>query len=262
VTTFSSGNQMTAAAIIPVLSSSTGQGCKGCIPINVTDGLAGYADYGVGGSVTSVSTTIKVPTLSCSMKITNVEGIAWGVFIDGFGPKQVPTGDVARPLVIGGCYNGVANYYAQYSVQEGKAACISCTGNATWTPVAGDSVYLSVSYNSTTKVWIFTLDDQTKRADYSTIVAEPANINPALNAGGCSAGMRRHSNGAFEPALKFSPALFKECLVDGTGVGAHPDGTSAYEVFCIDAAGTKYIAKPTPLTTQGIFKVTFIFRGP
>jgi hypothetical protein len=173
----------------------------------------------------------------------------------------ITRGEYAGAEVVAACGIGVyPNWYAQaFIIFVGGG--IQQFSNATWTPVTGDSVYLSIAHNSTTKVWVFNLNDITQGANYMTV--DKVDYTPQLNTGWCATDMPHASNGAVDPSAKFSAVQFSDCLVDGQPLGTAPNGTTTYKIFNLNAAGTEYLAKPTTLTAKGlVFKVKFIATGP
>ncbi len=218
---------------------------------NCTDCFAGYADGGSSGAIKSISTMLVVPKVSCSSKTTGYS--AWGVWVDG-----TNSDDFAGASITSSCISGKVNYYAAWFDANIYTVCTLCQINATWTPKAGDSVFISVSYALTTEKFKFTLNDLTQHKDYTKHNA----IHSSLDFGVCGSDMFLNSSSQPQPSVKFDKVKFTKCLVDGVGIGTDPNGTSTYEYFCVNSTGSAYLAKPTTLLSNENFKVKFVAQGP
>jgi len=220
---------------------------------NASDGFAGYGDFGANYSVTSVSTLLTVPSVSCSKNAPSAYSF-WGILVTG-----VTANDFAGASITAACSAGVVNYYAAWFDANVNTACTLCQINATWTPSAGDNVFLAIAYNNYTSRFFFVLADLTSHQFYarSSFVQ-----GVSLEFGTCSSDMYLNSSLVVQPSVKFSPVSFTNCLVDGKPVGSAPNGTTVFEFFCTNAAGTGYLARPTNLTGLDNFKIRFVATGP
>jgi hypothetical protein len=239
-----------------LVSATSGVSTNDRPPITITnssDSLAGYGDFGANYSVTSVSTMLTVPSVSCSKKASN-EYSFWGILVNG-----VNASDFAGASITAACSAGVVNYYAAWFDANVFTGCTLCQINATWTPSAGDNVLLAIAYSNYTSRFIFILADLTSRQYYLTSSLVQG---VSLEFGACTSDMFLNSSLIAQPSVKFSPVSFTNCLVDGKPVGSAPNGTTVFEFFCTNAAGTGYLAKPSDLKRGQDFSIRFVATGP
>ncbi len=247
----SSGSEATPAASLAI--SYNGDARPPITMFNCTDCYGGYGDFGANYSITSVSTLLTVPSVSCSKKAAS-EYSFWGVQVNG-----VNASDFAGASVTAACSGGVVNYYAAWFDANVYTGCTLCQINATWTPSAGDNVFLDIAYNNYTSRFTFVLIDLSSHHFYLR-----SNYLPgvSLDFGVCASDMYLNSSLITQPSVKFSPVTFTNCLVDGKPVGSAPNNTTVFEFFCTNAAGTGYLARPSALTRGESFRVRFVANGP
>lgn len=219
---------------------------------NCTDCYAGYGDFGANYSVTTVSALVTVPWVSCSRKAIGYS--FWGIQVNGANAS-----DFAGASVTAGCSSGIVHYYAAWFDANVYTGCTLCQINATWTPSAGDNVFLAIGYNNRTSRFTFILNDLTSHQYY---MRSSFLEGVSLEFGVCASDMYLNSSLIVQPSVEFSPVSFTHCLVDGEPVGSAPNGTTVFEFFCTNAEGNGYLAKPSDLWRGQDFTVRFVATGP
>jgi hypothetical protein len=249
-TAYSGVAQVPSASSLKTSSSDSPPITKADCP----DCFAGYYDSGPNGSVSSVSTYLIVPAVSCQGKGPAYS--AFGVFAAGLGVGT----NFEGAYVVAFCTRGEANYLATWFDNNIFTDCGPLCGvNATWSPARGDALYISLSYSIPSGEFTIIFNDITQGKVYT---AKNAFANPILDFAGCSSDLLENTALAVQPSVKFSTAAFRECRVDGQPVGTAPNGTTVFEFTCTNASETKILAQPTHLTRNENFNVKFVARGP
>lgn len=200
------------------------------------DGSAGYGVYGPNGTVTGVAAIVIVPSVTCPPTSVSSE------FFVAEDWHDTPDQELAALTI--SCTNGSATFGTLWMDSLARM-----NGSASFTPIPGDHLYLSVM--KTGAKLAFVLEDLTQNLTSSVGVPLKNGLAlPALNSSFCGGATVFGSGGALAQ-VPFHFAHFHLCAVKVNGklqgIGHVPPGTVRVRLVDENGAGTAVIATPSIL---------------
>jgi hypothetical protein len=225
-----------APPLHPLVASST---------LVYSSNWAGYAALGSKGSVSKASAAWTEPGVKCPST-----GSRWAVFwvgIDGY-----TSGSVEQIGTLTECSSGKLIQYAWWEIYPLN----SIQKISGVTVHSGDSVSASVTHSDSAGTFTLALHDGTQ--SFSKTIAYVAERNSAE----CITE-RPTVNGKLPALADFGTVTFSSCTATiggkSAGIGAF---SSVKEIVMVNDAGTMVLARPSALTSNTKFSVTWEASGP
>jgi Peptidase A4 family len=210
--------------------------------------FAGYALTTSSASISGLSTSVKVPSFKC--------GSTQQVVFFGIALESASSSTSAETGFYAECSGSSTTpmYLVMYYLPGTAAG--SGFGYATWVPSAGNVMSFTLK-GSASSVSVQVKDVSSGQSVKMSTKIKGASFNEAA----CAAVPIGY------PQVNYRSVSFTDCKVTIAGKkmpisGDSAAGASLVQYVCYNESGTSVIAKPSAISSQGSFKVTYMSAGP